>query len=143
MRKAHRRFIRFLQLQVAQPVRLIKEKTQHLRQHHIVDIGNVQYQLGADGRGQQRAQRRQQSFGQAILPEGIRQQSEPGKRGAAKAGVSDAGRLAHFRDKRRFGQMRTGGGRNQMALRSRFRKRGDKLIRNHHDSSIGARIRAA
>ena len=49
----------FLQLQITQPVRLVKQKTQHLRKHHIVDISHVQYQLGADGRGQQRAQRRQ------------------------------------------------------------------------------------
>ena len=42
---------------------------------------------------------------------------DPGKRGAAKAGVSDAAGLAHFRDKRSLRQMRTGGAGDEMALR--------------------------
>ena len=93
------RFVRLLQLQVTEHVRLIKEKTQYLRQHHIVDIRHVQHEFGAGGGGKQRSQGRDQPFGQGVMPERIRQQSDAGKRRAAKARVRDGALLAHFSDK--------------------------------------------
>ena len=96
------RFVRLLQLQVTEPVRLIKEKTQYLRQHHIVNIRHVQHEFGAGGGGKQRSQSGKQPFGQGVMPERVRQQGDAGKRRAAKARVGDGALLAHFSDKSVF-----------------------------------------
>src|SRR5690606_27491216 len=54
--------VRFLQLQIAKPVRLIKKKTQDLLQHNVVNVVDIQDHVGTDGRGQQRTECRKQSF---------------------------------------------------------------------------------
>ena len=48
MAKANAFAIGFLKLQIAKVIRLVKEKTQNLRQHHLVNIRDIQYHIGAD-----------------------------------------------------------------------------------------------
>jgi hypothetical protein len=123
-------------------VRLIKEKTQHLRQHHIVDIVTSSISSGLTGEAS--------SGRSAVSNPSVRLscQSASGSR-VIRANGAQPKRVSAMLADSRISAISAVSGKcvqeagNQMALRSRVRKRGDELIGNHHDSSIGARIRAA